>query len=134
MGLINNIIGNTDLDCDPSMVNEFLFENEQVIQSYKFIRDSIVLTNLGIYIVDVQGLSGKKVEVKFIPRSSIKWVAFETAGTFDIDADIKIGVEHNTAFTPEGVPYNAPISFKVSAAQTEEAKQVIKLVKKYYLI
>lgn len=29
------------------------------------------------------------------------------------------------------MPYNAPISFKVKAEQTEEAKEVIKLVKKH---
>ena len=38
----------------------FFFEDEEVIQSYQFIRDQIILTNYGIYEVDVQGLSGKK--------------------------------------------------------------------------
>ncbi len=134
MGLLDNLMGNANVNSDSAMVEEFLFENEEVIQAYQFIRDSIVLTNLGIYVIDVQGLSGKKVEVKFIPKSSIKWVSFETAGTFDVDVDIKIGVENNTELTSNGMPYNAPISFKVSHRQSEEAKQVVKIVKKYYLL
>ena len=133
MGLLDNIMGHAEIDTDPSMVEEFLFENEEVIQTYKFYRDSIVLTTHGIYVVDVQGLSGKKVEVKFIPKSSITWVSFETAGTLDLDVDIKIGVENNIDFTTDGMPYNAAISFKVKADQSDEAKEVIRLVKKHYL-
>ena len=133
MELLDNIMGHAEIDTDPSMVEEFLFENEEVIQTYKFYRDSIVLTTHGIYVVDVQGLSGKKVEVKFIPKSSITWVSFETAGTLDLDVDIKIGVENNVDFTTDGMPYNAPISFKVKADQSDEAKEVIRLVKKHYL-
>ncbi|WP_432645347.1 PH domain-containing protein [Methanobrevibacter sp.] len=133
MGLLDNLMGNAEIDTDPSMVEEFLFQDEEVIQTYKFYRDSIVLTTHGIYVIDVQGLSGKKIETKFIPKTSIKWISFETAGTFDIDVDIKIGVENNIGFTAEGMPYNAPVSFKVKADQKDEAKEVIKLVKKYYL-
>ena len=44
---------------------EFFFDDEEVIQSYQFIRDQIILTNYGIYEVDVQGLSGKKVKQIF---------------------------------------------------------------------
>ena len=31
---------------------------EEIIQTFTFLRDSIVLINLGIYVIDVQGLSG----------------------------------------------------------------------------
>ncbi len=134
MGLLDKLAGHAEIGADTSFVEEFLFEDEEIIQSYEFIRDSIVLTNLGIYQVDVQGLSGKKVEVKFFPKKAIKYVSYETAGTFDIDVDIKIGVAHNTVVTAEGAAYSAPISFKVPAEQADEAKEIVNLVKKYYLI
>ena len=133
MGLLDNLMGNAEIDTDPSMVEEFLFQDENVIQTYKFYRDSIVLTTHGIYVIDVKGLSGKKIEIKFIPKKSINWISFETAGTMDLDVDIQIGVENNVGFTTEGMPYNAPISIKVKADQVNQAKDVIKLVKKYYL-
>lgn len=82
--------------------------------------------------IDVQGVSGKKVEVKFYPKKVIKTVSFETAGTLDVDVDIKIGVDGNVPSV--GNPsVSMPISFKVGKSQSEEAKQIVKLVKKYYL-
>ncbi|MGL4762840.1 MAG: PH domain-containing protein [Sarcina sp.] len=133
MGLYDKLMGNGSIVTDASIINEYLLNNEQVIMGFKFIRDSIVLTNLGIYMIDVQGITGKKVEVKFIPGKSVSNVSFETAGTFDLDVDIKIGVQNNTALGANGVPYNAPISFKVPSAQSNEAKKIVKLIKQYYL-
>ena len=95
MGLFDKVVGHAEVGGDVSIVNEYLFENEEIIQTFTFLRDSIVLTNLGIYVIDVQGLSGKKVEVKFFPKKTIKTISFESAGTLDFDVDIKIGVDNN---------------------------------------
>lgn len=132
MGLFDAMMGNATAVSDSALVKEYLLPDEEIIQAYRFFRDEIVLTNHGIYQVDVQGMSGKKVEVKFFPKSKIKSVSFETAGTMDLDVDIKIGVDGNTVFV-NGVPYSAPISFKVPKAQSDQAKQIIRLVKQYYL-
>lgn len=134
MGLYDKLTGKATMNNDSSAVEAFLLDGEQVIASYKFIRDSIILTNFGLYLIDVQGVTGKKIETKFFPAKNIKSVSFETAGNFDMDVDIKIGVDGNTAFTTNSVPYNAPISFKVPKAQSNQAKEIIKLVKEYYLI
>ena len=98
MAFLDKVIGYGDVseEMDKDYVSEFFFDDEEVIQSYQFIRDQIILTNYGIYEVDVQGLSGKKVEVKFFPKDTIKTISFETAGTLDFDVDIKIGVTNNT--------------------------------------
>lgn len=132
MGLLDKMVGHADVGADLSVVTEYLFEDEEVIHSFEFFRDSIILTDLGIYFIDVQGISGKKVEVKFFPKKVIKTISYETAGTLDFDVDIKIGLEGNTEFIGE-IPYNAPISFKVPSDQAEEAKEVVMLVKEYYL-
>lgn len=62
MAFLDKVIGHGDVskEMDKDYVSEFFFDDEEVIQSYQFIRDQIILTNYGIYEVDVQGLSGKK--------------------------------------------------------------------------
>lgn len=133
MGLYDKLTGKATAGTDNAQIQEFLIEGEEIIASFKFIRDSIVLTNLGIYMIDVQGMTGKKIETKFFPAKNVKSVSFESVGNFDLDVDVKIGVEGNTVFTQGGVPYNAPISFKVPSAQSSQAKEIIALVKKNYL-
>lgn len=133
MGLYSKLTGKATVGADTGKIKEFLLEDEEIIASYQFIRDSIILSNYGIYMIDVQGMTGKKVEIKFIPKRNVKSVTFETAGTFDLDVDIKIGVDGNTALSSAGIPYSAPISFKVPSAQANEGKKIINQIKKYYL-
>ena len=133
MGLLDKVVGYAEVGGDVEIVEEYLAPNEEVIQSFHFLRDAVVLTNLGIYDIDVQGLSGKKVQVKFYPKETIKTIAFETAGSFDFDVDIKIGVSNNPVVLLEGGAMNAPIEFKVPKGQAEEAKQIVHLVKEHYL-
>ncbi|WP_368240502.1 PH domain-containing protein, partial [Clostridium paraputrificum] len=71
--------------------------------------------------------------VKFFPAKNIKSVTYETAGNFDLDVDVKIGVDGNTVMATSGAFYSAPISFKVPKKQANEAKEIIKLVKQNYL-
>lgn len=114
-------------------IEDYLLDDENVIIGFTFVRDSVVLTNYGIYTLDVQGVSGKKVEVKFFPGKNIKSISFESASTFDLDVDIKISVDGNSVLGANGIPHNAPICFKVPKNQSDEAKQIVKLVKKHYL-
>lgn len=134
MGLLNKVAGHAEVGADLKYVQEYLFQDEEVIQSFQFFRDQIILTNLGIYTVGVQGITGKKVEVKFFPKSTIKTISYETAGTFDIDVDIKIGVSNNPYILASGGSVNMPISFKVPSKQAQEAKQIVRLVKQFYLL
>lgn len=43
-------------------------------------------------LVDKQGLRGTKVEYHSIPYKSITHFSIETAGTFDLDAELKIWI------------------------------------------
>ena len=134
MSFFNKIAGYGSMNNNVEhQISDYLLDDENIIMSFKFVRDSIVLTNYGIYTLDVQGLSGKKVEVKFFPGKNIKSISFESASTFDLDVDIKISVDGNSAINQNGIPYNAPISFKVPRNQADEAKEIVKLVKKHYL-
>ena len=134
MSFFNKIAGYGSMNNNiEHQISDYLLDDENVIMAFTFIRDSIVLTNYGIYTLDVQGISGKKVEVKFFPGKNIKSISFESASTFDLDVDIKISVDGNTAINQNGISYNAPITFKVPKKQAEEAREIVKLVKKHYL-
>ena len=132
MGLYDKLTGKGSMTNDTKFIDEFLSDGEHIIASFKFVRDSIVFSNKGIYFCDVQGI-GKKVEVKFFPSKNVKSVTFETAGTLDLDVDIKIGIDGNTQIGANGIPVSAPISFKVPRSQSNEAKEVVKIIKNTYL-
>ena len=69
-----------------------LLPDEQVLAAFRTIRDTAFLTNYRFVYVDVQGITGKKIDVQSIPYRSIVRFSVETAGTFDLDADLKIWV------------------------------------------
>ena len=69
-----------------------LIPGETVLAAFKTIRDVVFLTNYRLGLVNVQGLMGRKVDVQSIPYRSITRYSVETAGTFDLDADVKIWV------------------------------------------
>ncbi|MFH8368195.1 PH domain-containing protein [Streptomyces sp. NPDC018031] len=67
-------------------------QGEQVYAAYQLIRDTILLTDRRLILIDKQGITGKKVEYHSIPYKSITHFAVETAGTFDLDAELKIWI------------------------------------------
>lgn len=69
-----------------------LGQGEQVHAAYLLIRDTILFTDRRLLLVDKQGITGKKVEYHSVPYRSITHFAVETAGTFDLDAELKIWV------------------------------------------
>ncbi|SHG26507.1 PH domain-containing protein [Ornithinibacillus halophilus] len=76
-------------------MNELLSPNERVEHAYKLIRDLMVFTNNRLILVDKQGVTGKKIEYHSIPYKSITHFSVETAGTFDLEAELKIWVSGN---------------------------------------
>ncbi len=75
-----------------SEFSRLLAPGEAVEHAYQLLRDSFVFTNRRLVLVDKQGLSGKKVEYHSIPYKSITHFSIETAGTFDLDAELKIWI------------------------------------------
>ncbi len=75
-----------------AVVNELLVENEKVDFAFSSIRDKLVLTNKRIISVNVQGITGKKVDFSSIPYSNIQAFSIESAGTLDLDAELDITI------------------------------------------
>lgn len=71
-------------------VVDLIVNGEEVLDSYKSMRDGIVFTTMRIIIVNVQGLTGKKVDYTSITYKRINVYSVETAGTFDIDAELDV--------------------------------------------
>ncbi|MET7361110.1 PH domain-containing protein [Streptomyces sp. NPDC005562] len=72
-----------------------LGHGEQVHAAYTLIRDTMLFTDRRLIMVDKQGITGKKVEYHSIPYRSITHFAVETAGHFDLDAELKIWISSN---------------------------------------
>lgn len=93
MGLMNGLMGNaTEVD-NKTIEKEILpliADGEVIQNAYKLIRDLFVFTDKLLILVDKQGMTGKKVEYHSIPYKSITHFAVETAGHFDLDAELKI--------------------------------------------
>ncbi|MBF6211831.1 PH domain-containing protein [Nocardia puris] len=95
MGLIDGLMGNAGR-IDPGQAQQeyakLLGNGEQIYAAYLLVRDAILFTNRRLILVDKQGLSGRKVSYHSIPYRSITHFAVETAGTFDMDAELIIWV------------------------------------------
>lgn len=95
MSLLNGIMGNaTDANHEQvaKELEPVLIEGESVNLAYKLVRDLIVFTDYRLIIVDKQGVTGKKVDYKTFPYKSISRFSVETAGHFDLDAELKIWI------------------------------------------
>lgn len=95
MSLLDGLLGNSS-KIDPSKIQEefsqILAPEERVEYAYQLIRDYFVFTNKRFVLVDKQGLTSSKVEYHSIPYKSITHFSIETAGTFDLDAELKIWI------------------------------------------
>ena len=95
MGLFNKILGNAS-EVDSEKLTEkysrLLIENEEVELGFKLFRDVFVFTNKRLILIDVQGVTGSKAEYKSLPYKHISRFSLETAGTFDLDAELKIWI------------------------------------------
>jgi hypothetical protein len=76
-------------------LNAILVEGEVVVKGFRIIRDLFIFTDKRLILVDKQGFSGKKAEYHSIPYKSISHFSVETAGTFDMDAEMKIYISGN---------------------------------------
>lgn len=72
-----------------------LVEGEKVVKGFRIIRDLFIFTDKRLILIDKQGLTGKKAEYHSVPYKSISHFSVETAGTFDMDAEMKIYISGN---------------------------------------
>lgn len=95
MGLFSALLGNAGAVSQEDLNKQYsqlLCDGEQIELGFKLIRDMFIFTNKRLILIDKQGLTGSKTEYKSISYKSISRFSIETAGTFDLDAELKIWV------------------------------------------
>lgn len=95
MGIFNAILGTNSKVSPEELKAKFghmVVAGEQLQQAYRSVRDFFLFTDKRLILVDIQGLSGKKVEYLCIPYRSISYYSVETSGTFEVDSELKIWV------------------------------------------
>jgi len=101
---------------------QVLTEGERIEKAFQLIRDMFVFTDKRLIFVNRQGLTGSKVEYQSIPYRSITRFSIETAGTFDLDAELKIWLTGNP--TPVQLQFNKKLS--IYAVQSVLASYVLR--------
>lgn len=72
------------------IIDPILVDGEAALLTYKGIRDGVVFTSKRIIAINVQGMTGKKVDISSLPYSRIQAYSTETAGTFDLDSELEL--------------------------------------------
>ena len=71
-------------------VAPLLLDGEEVLDSFKSMRDGVVFTSKRIIAVNVQGITGSKKDFTSLPYKKIVAYSVETSGTFDIDSELEL--------------------------------------------
>ncbi|SCG44561.1 PH domain-containing protein [Micromonospora inositola] len=74
----------------PQRNGALLIPGEEMLSCFEAMRDFVVFTNKRLIAVDVQGISGKKRDFTSLPYSKIQAFSVETAGSFDLDAELDL--------------------------------------------
>ena len=99
MGLFASILGNAGVISQEELTQQYsklLTEGEVMELGFKLIRDTFIFTSKRLILVDKQGITGSKTEYLSIAYRSISRFSIETAGTFDLDAELKIWIASET--------------------------------------
>ena len=125
MGLLDGLLGNASEVDASSLQSEFaqvLASGEQIEKAFQLIRDMFVFTDKRLIFVNRQGMTGKKVEYQSIPYRSITRFSIETAGAFDLDAELRIWLTGEP--TPVKLQFNKKLS--IYAVQSVLAGYVLR--------
>lgn len=95
MGIFSSLLGNAGTVTNEKLHNDYgklLVSGESIELGFQLIRDTFIFTNKRLILVDVQGVTGKKTEYLSVAYKNISRFSIETAGTFDLEAELKIWI------------------------------------------
>ncbi len=95
MGLFSALLGHAGVVHPEELSKEYanlLTEGEMIEVGFKLIRDVFIFTSKRLILVEKQGVTGKKVEYLSVSYKSISRFSIETAGHFDLEAELKIWI------------------------------------------
>ena len=95
MGIFSALLGNAGAVDQESLIKDYgklLIEGESIELGFKLIRDTFIFTSKRLILIEKQGITGSKIEYKSIVYKNISRFSIETAGTFDLEAELKIWI------------------------------------------
>ena len=95
MGLLSALLGDAskaDVAEVEQTLEAILADGERVERAFRLVRDLLIFTDRRFIVVDRQGLTGKKTSYDSIPYRAITHFVVETAGHFDLEAELKIWI------------------------------------------
>jgi hypothetical protein len=106
MGLFSALLGNAGAVSNEELLKNYaslLIEGEEIELGFKLIRDTFIFTSKRLILIDKQGITGSKTAYTSISYKSISRFSVETAGTFELDAELKIWIssEQNPSITKQ---------------------------------
>ena len=75
-------------------VNAFMVYDEEIVQCFQTVRDQVIFTNKRVFVINVQGVTGKKVSYFSYPYSKVVTFGIETAGVLDIDSELLLTMQN----------------------------------------
>ncbi len=69
---------------------DLVVPGEEIIDSYKSMRDGLVFTTKRLIVINKQGMTGKKTDFTSLPYAKFNAYSIETSGVFDMDAELEI--------------------------------------------
>ena len=95
MGILSRLLGHAseaDVQDVEEILQHALADDENVEKAFKLVRDLIIFTNRRMIMVDKQGMTGAKTDYHSVPYRAITHFAVESAGHFDLEAELKIWI------------------------------------------
>ena len=99
VGFLNGLLGNASTVSVAEVKKEWgkiLAQGEDISAAYKLIRDYIIFTPKRLILIDIQGITGRRIEIQSIPYRSILGFSIQTAGVMDLNAELFIWVANKS--------------------------------------
>ena len=80
----------TDNEDGIKLVAPLLIDGEEVLYTYRGIRDCVIFTNKRVISANLQGVTGKKRDFTSLPYSKITTFSVETSGVLDFDSELQL--------------------------------------------
>ena len=97
MLVLSKLMGCSYLGIFTKQVSQDGYSSEHVFeQGFKLVRNVFMFTNKRLILVDKQGVTGRRAEYSSLPYKHISRFSIESAGTLDLDAELKIYMSSST--------------------------------------
>lgn len=74
------------------VIKHLLIAGEKIEVAFRTVRDKVIFTSKRLITINVQGVSGKKVDYTTIPYNKIQAFSIETSGMLDLESEIDIWI------------------------------------------